>query len=230
LRFSSRSRAFRNYFLPNLRQSKKQVLVGALFTTIGWSVVTVALRVRREFRQLQRHVRHDRRRDRATHMDDFSMLVFLIGGEINSEVHYGTGAVTPRPGLLYGGPIETAGCRRRAVDRRVERLEPLAFAERSVTGVPRDLEGACGTPVPSAISTNPLERPRGRSRRPPRCQHMCGRSASHARGSRPDRARRNEIADGVAEPIDRNDLTQHRPLGPRRFWRAPDDGIETWRA
>src|SRR6478672_8463288 len=33
------------YFLPNLRQSKRQVLVGAIFTTIGWSVVTVAFRV-----------------------------------------------------------------------------------------------------------------------------------------------------------------------------------------
>jgi len=55
----------------------------------------------------------------------FSMLVFLIGGEINSEVHQGTGAVAPRRGLLYGGRIETAAAAGVPSLDRVERIEPL---------------------------------------------------------------------------------------------------------
>jgi membrane protein len=114
------------YFLPNLRQSKRQVLVGATFTTIGWAVVTVALRV-----YMANFANYN-----ATYgaiggvialltWMYFSMLVFLIGGEINSEIHHGTGAVTPRPGLLYGGRIETAAAAGVPSLDRVERIEPL---------------------------------------------------------------------------------------------------------
>lgn len=114
------------YFLPNLRQSKKQVLVGAIFTTIGWSVVTVAFRV-----YVENFANYN-----ATYGTIggvialltwmyFSMLVFLMGGEINSELHHGTGAVRPRPGLLYGGRIETAAAAGVPSLDRVERLEPL---------------------------------------------------------------------------------------------------------
>jgi hypothetical protein len=53
------------------------------------------------------------------------MLVFLIGGEINSELHHGTGAVEPRRGLLYGGRIETAAAAGVPSLDRVERVEPL---------------------------------------------------------------------------------------------------------
>ena len=114
------------YFLPNLRQSKRQVLVGAIFTTMGWAVVTVALRV-----YMANFANYN-----ATYgaiggvialltWMYFSMLVFLIGGEINSELHHGTGAVAPRPGLLYGGRIETAAAAGVPSLDRVERLEPL---------------------------------------------------------------------------------------------------------
>lgn len=114
------------YFLPNLRQSKRQVLVGAAFTTIGWTVVTYAFRL-----YVTNFANYN-----ATYgaiggvivlltWMYFSMLVFLIGGEINSELHRGTGAVSPRPGLLYGGRIETATAAGVASLDRVERLEPL---------------------------------------------------------------------------------------------------------
>jgi len=114
------------YFLPNLRQSKRQVLVGAIFATVAWVIVTLAFRAY------------------VTNLADynktygaiggvivlltwmyFSMLVFLIGGEINSELHQGTGAVSPRPGTLYGGRIETAAAAGVPSLDRVERLEPL---------------------------------------------------------------------------------------------------------
>lgn len=114
------------YFLPNLRQSKRQVLVGALFTTIAWTVVTLAFRV-----YVSNFANYN-----ATYGTIggvivlltwmyFSMLVFLVGGEINSELHRGTGAVSPRPGLLYGGRIETAAAAGVPSLERVERLEPL---------------------------------------------------------------------------------------------------------
>jgi membrane protein len=114
------------YFLPNLRQSKKQVLVGAVFTTVGWTIVTLALRV-----YVENFANYN-----ATYgaiggvivlltWMYFSMLVFLIGGEINSELHQGTGAVAPRAGLLYGGRIETAAAAGVPSLDRIERLEPL---------------------------------------------------------------------------------------------------------
>ncbi|HUQ83351.1 MAG TPA: YihY/virulence factor BrkB family protein [Gemmatimonadaceae bacterium] len=114
------------YFLPNLRQSKRQVLVGALFTTIVWAMVTLAFRV-----YVTNFANYN-----ATYgaiggvivlltWMYFSMLVFLIGGEINSELHRGTGAVSPRPGMLYGGRIETATAAGVTSLDRVERLEPL---------------------------------------------------------------------------------------------------------
>jgi membrane protein len=114
------------YFLPNLRQSKRQVLVGALFTTLAWTVVTLAFRA-----YVANFANYN-----ATYGTIggvivlltwmyFSMLVFLIGGEINSELHRGTGSVSPRPGLLYGGRIETATAAGVTSLDRVERLEPL---------------------------------------------------------------------------------------------------------
>lgn len=114
------------YFLPNIRQSKKQVFVGAAFTTVAWAIVTFALRF-----YVTNFANYN-----ATYgaiggvivlltWMYFSMLVFLIGGEINSELHRGTGATIPRPGLLYGGRIETADAAGVASVDRVERLEPL---------------------------------------------------------------------------------------------------------
>jgi membrane protein len=114
------------YFLPNLRQSKRQVLVGAVFTSVAWTVVTYAFRA-----YVTNFANYN-----ATYgaiggvivlltWMYFSMLVFLIGGEINSELHRGTGAVAPRPGLLYGGRIETAAVAGVPSLDRVERIDPL---------------------------------------------------------------------------------------------------------
>ena len=114
------------YFLPNLRQSKRQVLVGAVFATLAWTAVTLGFRV-----YVSNFADYN-----ATYgaiggvivlltWMYFSMLVFLIGGEINSELHRGTGAISPRPGLLYGGRIETAAAAGVPSLDRVERLEPL---------------------------------------------------------------------------------------------------------
>jgi membrane protein len=114
------------YFLPNIRQSKKQVLVGAVFTTVAWTLVTFAFRA-----YVSNFANYNKTYGAIggvivllTWMY-FSMLVFLVGGEINAELHQGTGAVSPRPGLLYGGRIETAGAAGVPSLDRVERIEPL---------------------------------------------------------------------------------------------------------
>jgi membrane protein len=114
------------YFLPNLRQSKRQVFVGAIFTTIAWTIVTFAFRA-----YVTNFANYN-----ATYgaiggvivlltWMYFSMLVFLIGGEINAEIHEGTGAVAPRPGLMYGGRIETSAAAGVSSLERIERIEPL---------------------------------------------------------------------------------------------------------
>ena len=114
------------YFLPNIRQSKRQVFVGAAFTTMAWAVVTLAFRA-----YVTSFANYN-----ATYgavggvivlltWMYLSMLVFLVGGEINAELHQGTGAVSPRAGLLYGGRIETAQAAGVTSLDRVERLEPL---------------------------------------------------------------------------------------------------------
>lgn len=54
-----------------------------------------------------------------------SMLVFLIGGELSSELQRGPGSVVPRSGTLYSGRIETSQSAKRTSDDRVDRLNPL---------------------------------------------------------------------------------------------------------
>jgi membrane protein len=114
------------YYLPNIRQDKRQVLVGAVFTTMAWTIVTFGFRL-----YVTKFADYN-----ATYGTIggvivlltwmyFSMLVFLVGGEINSELHRGTGALSPRPGLLYGGRIETAAAAGVPSLDRIERLEPL---------------------------------------------------------------------------------------------------------
>jgi membrane protein len=58
------------YFLPCVPQRKSHVLVGAVVATVLWLLVTLGLPLlRAELRELQRHLRHHRRRDRAAHVD-----------------------------------------------------------------------------------------------------------------------------------------------------------------
>lgn len=114
------------YFLPNLRQSKTQVLVGALIASTLWILVTLAFR---------------------TYVTNFgsynktygtigavivlltwmylTMLVILVGGELNSELHHGTGALKPRRNAVYQGRIVTTETPGRVSTDRVERVEPL---------------------------------------------------------------------------------------------------------
>jgi membrane protein len=113
-------------FLPNVQQNKKQALVGAVVTTVLWLVVTVVFRF---------YVQHFGNYNKTygtiggvivllTWMY-LSMLTVLIGGELNSELQHGTGAVHPHRGVTLAGRIATGAGRTASTDR-VERAVPYA--------------------------------------------------------------------------------------------------------
>ena len=96
------------YVLPNTKQEKKHVFVGAIVTTVLWIAVTLAFRL-----YVQNFGNYNRTYGTIggvivllTWMY-LSMIVVLIGGELNSELHKGTGAVNPKRGILLGGRIAT---------------------------------------------------------------------------------------------------------------------------
>lgn len=113
--------------LPNVRQDKTQALVGALVATVLWILVTLLFRA---------YVRNFGSYNKTygaiggvivllTWMY-LSMLVLLSGGELNAELHHGTGAVDARRGVTYGGRISTGTGPARASTDRIVRAEPLA--------------------------------------------------------------------------------------------------------
>jgi hypothetical protein len=53
------------------------------------------------------------------------MLVFLVGGELASELDRGTGSLTPRRGMLYGDRLVTGSTPARSSTDAVERIDPL---------------------------------------------------------------------------------------------------------
>jgi membrane protein len=97
------------YFLPAIKQKKSQVLAGAIFASTLWVGVTLL------FRYYVTNV--------ATYSVTYgvlggvivllswiylTMFVVLVGGELNSELQRGTGAVRQREAVLYGGRITTS--------------------------------------------------------------------------------------------------------------------------
>ena len=96
--------------LPNLRQSKRHALVGALFTTLLWVIVTLLFRL-----YVQNFGNYNKTYGAfggvivlLTWMY-LSMLVLLAGGELASELHKGTGAANPHRGAVLNGRIATGG-------------------------------------------------------------------------------------------------------------------------
>ncbi len=96
-------------FLPNLKQHPKQILVGAATATVLWILVTLLFRL---------YVT-----DFATYNKTYgtiggvivlltwmylTMIVLLACGELNSELHNGTGATEPRRGAVYAGRVVTS--------------------------------------------------------------------------------------------------------------------------
>jgi membrane protein len=96
-------------FLPNLRQKKSHAVVGAAVTTILWLVATLLFRL---------YIQHFPPNPAYGFIGGviilltwmyYTMFVMLVGGELASELHHGTGAVEPRKGAVYYGRVVADG-------------------------------------------------------------------------------------------------------------------------
>jgi membrane protein len=93
-------------YLPNLQQSWSHVFVASAITTLLWMIATVVFRL---------YVQHFGSYNKTygtiggvivllTWMY-YSMFVLLVGGELASEMHHGSGATEPAKGDVYYGRI-----------------------------------------------------------------------------------------------------------------------------
>ena len=114
------------YFLPNLRQGRLQVLVGATVAAVLLVLATLLFRL-----YVTNFASYNKTYGAIggiiillTWMY-ITMLAILAGGELNAELHHGTGALDPRRGTVYAGRVVTALEPGRTSDERVERVRPL---------------------------------------------------------------------------------------------------------
>jgi membrane protein len=96
-------------FLPNLRQRSREILVGALAGTVMWLAVTLAFRwYVADFSSYNKTYGTIGGVIVLLTWMYLSMIVLLAGGELNSELHAGSGALEPR-GPGFGGRLVTSG-------------------------------------------------------------------------------------------------------------------------
>lgn len=107
--------------LPCARQSRLQTLAGAILATVLWVLVTLAFRF-----YVVNFADYNKTYGTIggvivllTWMY-LSMVVLLVGGELNSELHKGTGLVSDRGGTLLGGRIASGDVPRASVERVVK--------------------------------------------------------------------------------------------------------------
>jgi membrane protein len=116
------------YFLPNLRQDRKQVFVGAIVATVLWVIVTLLFRAYVvNFGSYSKTYGTVGGVIALLTWMYLSMLVLLIGGELNAEIHHGTGALEPRAGAVYAGQVLSGSMSRAASNERVERAQPVSL-------------------------------------------------------------------------------------------------------
>jgi membrane protein len=95
------------WLLPYVKMDKRQILVGSVVAGLLFTVLTLLFRL---------YVQHFP--PNATYGTVgavmvllswmyFVSVVILIGGELNSELHHGTGSVASRKGSVYAGRIAT---------------------------------------------------------------------------------------------------------------------------
>ncbi|MDB4883787.1 MAG: ribonuclease [Gemmatimonadetes bacterium] len=93
-------------YLPNVQQRWAHVLLCSTIATLLWIVATLAFRV---------YVQHFGAYNKTYGTIGavimllswmyYSMFVVLVGGELASEIHHGTGAIDPTRGAIYLGRI-----------------------------------------------------------------------------------------------------------------------------
>ena len=114
------------YFLPNIRQDPRQVFVGAIAATVVWVIVTLLFRAYVvNFGSYSKTYGTVGGVIALLTWMYLSMLVLLAGGELNAEIHHGTGAVEPRAGAVYAGQVLSGSTSRAPSTDRIERVQPL---------------------------------------------------------------------------------------------------------
>jgi len=113
------------FFLPDVRQNKWHSLVGALLASVLWVIVTMGFRF-----YVQNFGNYNKTYGTIgavivllTWMY-LSMVVLLMGGELASELHHGTGALRTRVGHLYNGRISDGGEVAKPSIDQVHRVQP----------------------------------------------------------------------------------------------------------
>jgi len=114
------------YFLPNVKQRPRHVLVAALGAGILWVVGTLLFRA-----YVQNFGSYNKTYGAIGGVIALltwmylTMLILLASGELASELHCGTARVEPERGATYAGRIGSDGSPGRPSTERVERVEPL---------------------------------------------------------------------------------------------------------
>ena len=114
------------FFLPNVKQRARQVLVCALVAAVLWVVGTLLFRA-----YVQNFGSYNKTYGAIGGVIALltwmylTMLILLVGGELASELHCGTARIEPERGATYAGRIGSDGSPGRPSTERVERVEPL---------------------------------------------------------------------------------------------------------
>jgi membrane protein len=114
------------YFLPNVKQRARHVLVAALVAAVLWVIGTLVFRA-----YVQNFGSYNKTYGAIGGVIALltwmylTMLILLVGGELASELHCGTARVEPERGATYAGRIGSDGSPGRPSTERVERVEPL---------------------------------------------------------------------------------------------------------
>lgn len=96
------------YILPAVKQNARRALVGAVFAAVLWVIVTLGFRLYvYQFGGYNRTYGAIGGIIILLMWMYLTMVVLLAGGELNAELHKGTGAVTPRQPVLLDGRIST---------------------------------------------------------------------------------------------------------------------------
>lgn len=115
------------YFLPNVRQKWRHVVVAATVATVLWIIGTLIFRA-----YVQNFGAYNRTYGTIGAVIALltwmylSMLILLTGGELAAELHCGTARIDPERGATYAGRIGTADSPGRASTERIEPAQPLA--------------------------------------------------------------------------------------------------------
>jgi len=107
-------------FLPNLKQRSRQILTGAIAGTVLWLIVTLAFRMYvADFSSYNKTYGTIGGVIVLLTWMYLSMIALLAGGELNSQLHAGTGALEPRGAGFVGQLVTTGNSGRSSMDLHI---------------------------------------------------------------------------------------------------------------